>query len=142
MIRSRPSHAAGWIFLLFLLENALRTAWAQSAPQVLLIGVAFFALRNGPVFGLGMGVLAGILMEASGTGKMGGFLLLGSLVGGACGILSSKLFADSLAIRFFLPVLIYVLQTAGQIFSWQSLAWTFLFSQGIFFITFRDARFS
>jgi rod shape-determining protein MreD len=91
------------IFILFFLEISTQNILSDQAPALVLIGVVFFALTDGPVAGFALGAWAGFLFDLLGTGKLGYEMVLFSAMGAACGYLSNVLFRDGFWTQMFLP---------------------------------------
>ena len=141
-----------WIFLLFLLQNVFYFIAPRQAPSLLLIGVIFYALSEGPFFGLMLGLYAGFFVELFWIGRMGYPIVIFGLLGLLAGYASSKIFRESLFTQILLPTVGYylmtllslvvyqrVLQEEGTFLSllqnaflWPNLIWTALLSPFIF----------
>ncbi len=93
------------MFLLFLLQNSLNIVFPQNTPSFVLIGVIFYALTEGPLFGFVIGCFAGIFLEMFGVGRVGYEMLILGVVGAASGFIASKVFRDSLLTQLALPAL-------------------------------------
>lgn len=94
-----------WIFLLFLIQNGFDFMLAHSLPPLLVIGIIFYALVEGPLFGLVIGAYAGFFLDLFGIGKIGNEMILFSVLGVLSGLASSKLFRESLLTQLLLPTL-------------------------------------
>ncbi len=96
-----------WIFILFLLQNALGNAFELKAPILLLAGLLFYALSEGPFFGAILGAYAGLLLEIFGLGRMGAEILVFSAAGLVFGQTARTFFRESLLSQFLFPVLAF-----------------------------------
>ncbi len=92
-----------WVFALFLLQNALNGMFPGKTPPLLAVGVVFFALTEGPSFGLAIGCFAGVFLELFAVGKLGTEIATMGSLGALCGFASTKLFRDSLLTQLLLP---------------------------------------
>jgi cell shape-determining protein MreD len=90
------------VALLFFAENALRTVW-PGTPSLVLIGVLFYSLSAGPLFGFLIGAFGGLFFEIYGVGSFGFSMLVLGGVGAACGAVSGTLFRESFATQLLLP---------------------------------------
>ena len=93
------------LFLLFLLQNASSIIFSQKPPSFVLIGVIFYALKEGPNFGFVIGCVSGLLLEIFGVGQLGFEVLILGLVGYGSGFVALKIFGDSLLTEIILPAL-------------------------------------
>ena len=71
----------------------------------MLIGVMFYALTEGPVFGAVIGCFAGFLLDVLEVGKLGGSMALFSALGALTGFSASKIFYDGFLTQLLLPVI-------------------------------------
>ena len=94
-----------WIFILFLIQNGLQFVTFGKWPLLILIGVIFYALLEGPLFGLVIGGFAGFLMDLSGTGRFGLEMMIFGSLGVLAGLTASKIFRESLMTQLLLPAL-------------------------------------
>ena len=101
---TRHIKAFFWVFALFLLQNSLNSLFPGKTPPLLAIGVVFFALTEGPSFGLAIGCFAGVFLELFAVGKLGTEIAAMGSLGALCGFASTKLFRDSLLTQLLLPV--------------------------------------
>lgn len=101
-----PQRFAGifWIFVFFIAENFFREfLWHFYLPFTL-VAVIFYALTEGPGFGIVCGIFAGCLFEFYGTGRIGFEIILGALCGGGCGFFASRVFRENILTQILLPV--------------------------------------
>jgi cell shape-determining protein MreD len=151
-LNSGPKRAFVCLFALFLAQNAAQYVFPESTPPLVLIGLLFFALSGGPLYGLALGLFAGIFFEIFGIGKMGLQMAVFGVLGASAGALSSKIFRESLFGEILLPAAAnyfaavancLILKTLleadpdlwsalGEAFSWRQLILTLLFSPLIF----------
>ena len=141
-----------WIFALFLLQNGIGLAFPGVLPALVITGVLFFALLEGPAFGFVLGCYAGIFFEIFGVGRMGFEILFFGLLGLAAGSGASAIFRDGWFAKFVFPVVaVYAAsffhlftakigadEAAGpwlilESFSWPVLFWTAASSPAVFF---------
>ena len=92
-----------WIFVFFLLQNSLQFMFAGQSPPLLLIGVLFYGLSEGPLFGLIIGLVAGFFVDIFGVGKLGMPIILFGSLGVLSGYAKSKIFHDGLLTRILFP---------------------------------------
>lgn len=92
------------MIFLFFAQNAFQYVWPAAVCPLLLVGVIFYALTEGPLFGAVIGCFAGFLLDTLGVGKLGGSMTLYSLVGICTGYSSTKIFYDSFFTQILLPV--------------------------------------
>ncbi len=126
-----------WIFVLFLFQNFLNYLFPEKCPPFLLIAVIFYSLREGPLFGMGLGAVAGFLLELFGQGILGFWIVDLAAVGALSGYASSKIFQDSILTRIFLPggafyfstlaEIIFLQSRAGTLNGWEAMGRAFLF---------------
>ena len=90
----------------YFLQNALESVFPSIPFPFLIVTVIYFALTKGPVFGFGIGFFSGLLLEAFATGRFGTQLGLWAAAGFFSGLLSSRVFPDSLPVRLLLPPII------------------------------------
>ena len=93
------------LFVLFLVQNAVSYVFPWLALSLVLVGVIYYALAEGPLFGLILGAYAGIYLEIFGYGKLGYQMAILAAVGAFCGFLASKVFKDSFFTHAVLPAL-------------------------------------
>ncbi len=74
------------------------------APPLMLIGVIYYALSEGPVFGAVIGCFAGFLLDILEVGKLGGSIAIFSGLGALTGFSASKIFYDGFLTQLLLPV--------------------------------------
>lgn len=98
-----------WIFIFFLLQNGLQFVFPDRAPLLLLIGVVFYGLSEGPVFGFCLGLYAGFFMDIFGVGKLGLQITFFGLLGLLSGCAKSKVFSESLPTAILFPAIAYYL---------------------------------
>ena len=98
-----------WIFIFFLLQNSLQFALPERAPLLLLIGVVFYGLSEGPLFGFLIGLYAGFFMDIFGVGKLGLQMSFFGSLGLLSGYAKSKVFSESLLTAILFPALAYYL---------------------------------
>lgn len=96
-----------WIFFIFLIQNALNFIVPQKSPVLLLAAVLFYALSEGPRFGFFLGAYTGMLLEIFGVGRIGGEMLVFSLMGFIFGQSSVTFFRESFFSQLVLPVLAF-----------------------------------
>jgi len=89
----------------FLLQNAFNFVFPSKSPSFVLISVIFYALYEGPLFGLILGGTAGFFLDLLGVGPLGLEMSLGAFIGAAAGFTASKFFRESAVSKIFLPVL-------------------------------------
>ena len=94
-----------WVFLFFLAQNALQFIFPCRLPSLLLLTVIFYALFEGPVFGLALGAFAGFFLDLLTANAMGPWVWTLGLTGVASGYSAKKLFRDSLLTQMLLPAL-------------------------------------
>ena len=94
-----------WIFLLFVIQNGFDFMFSHSLPPLLVTGVIFYALVEGPLFGLVIGAYAGFFLDLFGVGRIGNEMILFAVLGVLSGLAASKLFRESLLTQILLPVL-------------------------------------
>ena len=94
-----------WVFLFFLLQNAIGLALPGSHWPLAMIVVVYYALGEGPIFGMILGMFAGFLLDLLGVGKMGILTAQIGLVGLLSGFLSAHLFRESPLTQILLPPL-------------------------------------
>lgn len=142
-----------WIFLLFLLQNAIGLAFPDILPALVIIGVVFFALAEGPGFGFILGCYAGIFFEIFGVGRIGFEILFFSLLGFVSGSSAATIFRDGWFAKIVFPaVAVYIAsffhlaiakigaeEAIGpflliESFSWPVLFWTVALSPPLFFL--------
>lgn len=87
------------------MQGAIQSIFPWVVSPFLLIGVIYYALTEGPVFGAVIGCFAGFLLDILGLGKLGESMTLFSLVGIFAGFSSTKIFYDSFFTQMILPVL-------------------------------------
>lgn len=92
-----------WVFALFLLQNALNGLFPGKTPPLLAVGVVFFALTEGPSFGLALGCFGGMFLELFAVGRLGSEIAAMGSLGLLSGFASTKLFRDSLLTQLLLP---------------------------------------
>ncbi len=80
----------------------------------------FYSLKEGSLFGIGLGAAAGFLLELFGQGGFGFWIINLSVVGGLSGYVSSKIFQDSLLTEIFLPGIAFYFSTVFEIIVLQS----------------------
>ena len=102
---SRRVRAFFWILFLFLIQSMISFIFTAWTPPLILIGVIFYALIEGPLFGAVIGCFAGFLMDILGVGKLGGSMAIVSSLGVLAGFSASKIFYDSFFTQIFLPAL-------------------------------------
>ena len=141
-----------FIFILFLMQNFIDYLFPGNAPALLLTGVVYYSLKEGWRTGLWLGLFAGFFTEIFGQGPLGFYMAQFAAVGVLSGLLSSKLFGDSLLTEIFLPAVavyfsalaevVYRLIMTGSSGSWRcfalafqigAIAGTALFSPLLFF---------
>ena len=101
------------------------------------MAVIFYSLREGALFGLGLGAASGFLLDLFGQGALGIWMLNLATVGALSGYVSSKIFQDSLLTEIFLPGIAFYFSTlaeviflqtrAGSFSGWEALGRAFLF---------------
>ncbi len=96
-----------WIFVLFLLQNAVGLFIPQRTPALLLLAILFYALSEGPVVGALLGIFAGVLLEIFGQGRMGCEILVLASTGFIFGKGGSAFFRESVFSQFLFPVLAF-----------------------------------
>ncbi len=79
------------------------------APLLLLIGVVFYGLSEGPLFGLLLGLYAGFFMDIFGVGKLGLQMTFFGSLGLLSGYAKSKVFSESLLTAILFPAVAYYL---------------------------------
>lgn len=114
--------ALAWVFFLFLFQNFLNTLFPGKCPPLVLIAVVFYSLEEGSLFGMGLGMAAGFLLDLFGQGGVGFWMLNLAAVGALAGYASSKVFQDSLLTEIFLPAVAFYFSTLAEIVFLQSRA--------------------
>ncbi|MBI3252090.1 MAG: hypothetical protein HYZ52_02065 [Candidatus Omnitrophica bacterium] len=99
------------IFFLFLIQNAAGFIFFGQDLPLVLLGVLFYALSRGPVFGLALGGAAGGLLEVFGVGRIGYESAIFGGIGFLAGLAAQKVFRDSLWTQILLPVIALYLVT-------------------------------
>ena len=94
-----------WMVFLFLIQETFSDVFWRLHPPLLLIGVIFYAMTEGPIFGAVIGCFAGFLLDILGVGKLGISMAIFALIGALSGFSSAKIFYDSLFTQISLPVL-------------------------------------
>jgi len=89
---------------LFLAQNSLNYLFYLKAPALVLVGVLFYALSEGPSFGALVGLWAGFLMDLFEMGRPGFWMSTLAATGYFSGVISSTVFQDSLLTQIVLPV--------------------------------------
>lgn len=92
-----------WTFVWF--EMAWRSLVPGGAPLLTVIGVVFYALYEGPRFGLVLGILAGFMADVLTVGTMGQEMLILGSVGFFSALCSGLFFRESALTSFVLPPL-------------------------------------
>ena len=119
-----------WVFVLFLIQNGLHTLFADQAPWVLLAGVLFYSMLEGPLFGLLIGCYAGFFLDLFGTGSFGISMAIFGFMGLLSGVSGAKLFSESPVTQVLIPtaacylvlwlnLLIYRMAIQGDAFSFK-----------------------
>ena len=103
------------------MQSAIQGIFPSFHLPLLLIGVIFYALIEGPVFGAVIGCFAGFLMDMLCVGKMGSSMTLFSLTGMLTGFSAAKIFYDSILTQILLPVLANILVCGVNLFVSKSL---------------------
>lgn len=105
----------------------------------MICAVIFYALSEGAGFGLTAGLWAGFLLEVFVAGKFGLQMALWGTAGVSAGLLSSKIFPDSLPAQFFLPLLAQAFLSGMSLhlrgrgsFAWEELLMTALWAPMLF----------
>jgi len=99
-----------WTFFLFLLQNAVTYVFPDKTPPFLLMGVIYYALQEGPLFGMALGAFAGVFLEVFTAGALGYQMVIFASCGGLSGFIASKIFRESILVQVFLPsVMLYFL---------------------------------
>ena len=100
-----------WVFLFFMFQNAIALVLGHHSLPLVLVVVTYYALGEGPVFGAGLGLFAGFLLDLLGVGKLG--LQTGEmgLLGLLSGFFSVNLFRESLLTQTLLPAALTVFLT-------------------------------
>lgn len=109
-----------WIFILFLFQNFLNYLFPGKCPALLLIAVIFYSLREGPVFGIGLGAASGFLLELFAQGRFGFWIVDLGILGALSGYMASKVFQDGLLTGIFLSGIAFYLSTLAEILFLQS----------------------
>ena len=81
----------------------------------MICAVVFYALSEGAGFGLAAGLWSGLLLETFVTGKFGLQMGLWGTFGFSAGVLSSKIFPDSLPVQLFLPLIAQIFVTGANV---------------------------
>ena len=100
---NRRLFAFFWIAALFLTQEMSGFIFPRWAPPFVLIGVLFYALTEGPVFGAVAGCFAGFFFDILGVGKLGGSMAILSGIGAISGLSASKIFYDGFLTPLLLP---------------------------------------
>ena len=74
-------------------------------PPLMLVGVIFYALTEGPVFGAAVGGTAGFLLDILNVVKLGGSTAILSSLGILAGFLAPRIFYDGFLTQLLLPVI-------------------------------------
>ncbi len=107
-----------WLITLFYVQNAAAFLFPVNCPAILLAGVLFFAMHEGPGAGWVFGMAAGFLAELLSTGRFGLHMVLYGAAGFIGGSSSSAIFRDGIFSKSLLPaVLDYGMTLAGLAFS-------------------------
>ena len=93
-----------WLFVIFLAENTLRFMFPDHVPPLLVSGVVFYALLEGPLFGLVIGCYAGFFLDLLGIGKIGYEMAVLGGIGCLSGVIASQIFRESVLTESVLPV--------------------------------------
>ncbi len=93
-----------WILFLFVAQSTIHTIFPPVITPLLVIGVIFFALTEGPSFGAVIGCFAGFLLDMLGVGKLGGSMAMLSVTGALAGFFSGQIFYDSFFTQIALPL--------------------------------------
>ena len=99
-----------WIFIFFLVQNGLSFIFLNQTPSLLLIGVIFYAMTQGAIFGFVIGCFGGFCLDLLGPGRMGQEIFILGFLGFLTGLASSKIFRDSLVTQVLLPFLGFTLK--------------------------------
>ncbi len=106
-----------WVFLFFLTQNIIQLAFGVSGPWLLLIVVLYYALGEGPIFGMMLGGFAGFLLDLLGVGQMGFWITVLAFSGLVSGFFSSNLFRESPITQVFLPIFfVYLISFVERVF--------------------------
>ena len=112
--------AFAWVFILFLFQNFLNYLFPGKCPPLLLMAVIFYSLREGSLFGMGLGASAGFLLELFGQGGLGFWMVNLAAIGALSGYVSAKIFQDSLLTEIFFPGIAFYFSTLAEIIFLQS----------------------
>lgn len=106
-----------WVFLFFLIQNVIQIAFGSQGVWLVLVVVLYYALGEGPLFGMTLGGFAGFLMDILGVNPMGFWIAVFALSGLVSGFFSSNLFRESLITQILLPVFfVYLISLTERIF--------------------------
>jgi rod shape-determining protein MreD len=108
--------------VLFLAQNGLNYLFYSKAPALVLVGVLFYALSEGSSFGTVVGLWAGFLIDLFGTGRPGLCMSTLAVAGYFSGVISSKVFQDSLLTEIFLPASALYFVTLAEVWILRSQA--------------------
>lgn len=100
---------------MFLAQNAVDAVFPRVSSPLLLITVLFYALSGGAFFGFLAGGWAGFLLELFGLGPLGGQMILLGAAGTLGGLLSRKLFRDSLWTQTLVAPVFFYLVTLSNL---------------------------
>lgn len=112
-----------WIFLFALLQNTLHFIFPAEIFPFLLVGVIFYALSEGPVFGWVIGCAAGFFLDLLGVGRIGPQIFLYGLLGAVSGGSASILFRDSVWTQWLFPLVSNAALIVLNRFLFQELLW-------------------
>ena len=124
-----------WIFALFLVQNSLHFLFSERVPWILLSGVLFYAMAEGPAFGMLIGSYAGFFPDLFGTERIGISMAIFGVLGLLSGFSGAKLFNESPVTQVLLPSLAYYLAAWLNLFIQRVVLQDEAFSFGLF----RDA---
>lgn len=133
---NRQSYLAPvWILALFLLQNSLQFLLSDSVPWIVLSGVLFYGMQEGPIFGCLVGGYAGFFPDLFGTGPLGVSMAVFGGLGYLAGVVGSKLFSESVVTQVMLSTAAYIVAVCLHLL----IHGVFLQGQIFSFVLFREA---
>ena len=108
-MNKRRGAAFLYLALIFFVENAVSKAFPTGGALVISV-LAFYALSEGPVFGVILGAYTGIFFELWGFGPFGYQIAGLAVLGAFCGSVSLQFFGDSPFTAVLLPVICLYLE--------------------------------
>lgn len=99
------------VVIFFLLQIFFVSLGFPFNPPFLFIVAVHYALSEGPIFGVWIGVLCGLIQEPLVLGRFGGESIALSLAAYGCSRVSGPFFGDSFFSRFVLPTTAFFFYT-------------------------------